>query len=92
MSAAQADAEKTADRILDFDLSAELNHGIVVSNLAYEVASELGLEQESRYELAVAGMLHDRQAEADRIHQRTRKGSSSDRGAKICAYAFYSGL
>ena len=45
MSAAQADAEKTADRILDFDLSAELNHGIVVSNLAYEVASELGLEQ-----------------------------------------------
>ena len=59
MSAAQADAEKTADRILDFDLSAELNHGIVVSNLAYAVASELGLEQESRYELAVAGMLHD---------------------------------
>ena len=59
MSAAQADAEKTADRILDFDLSAELNHGIVVSNLAYEVASELGLEQVSRYELAVAGMLHD---------------------------------
>ena len=87
MSAAQADAEKTADRILDFDLSAELNHGIVVSNLAYEVASELGLEQESCYELAVAGMLHD-----IRIHQRTRKGSSSDRGAKICAYAFYSGL
>ena len=42
MSAAQADAEKTADRILDFDLSAELNHGIVVSNLAYEGASELG--------------------------------------------------
>lgn len=59
MSAAQADAEKTADRILDFDLSAELNHGIVVSNLAYAVASELGLEQESCYELAVAGMLHD---------------------------------
>ena len=45
MSAAQADAEKTADRILDFDLSAELNHGIVVSNLAYEVASELGVEE-----------------------------------------------
>ena len=59
MSAAQADAEKTADRILDFDLSAELNHGIVVSNLAYAVASELGLEQEICYELAVAGMLHD---------------------------------
>ena len=34
-------------------------YGIVVSNLAYAVASELGLEQESCYELAVAGMLHD---------------------------------
>ena len=93
MSAAQADAEKTADRILDFDLSAELNHGIVVSNLAYEVASELGLEQESRYELAVAGMLHDiGKLKLTEYNQRTRKGSSSDRGAKICAYAFYSGL
>ena len=63
--------------------SAELNHGIVVSNLAYEVASELGLEQESRYELAVAGMLHDigKLKLTEYINGRER-GSSSDRGAK----------
>lgn len=54
--------EKTADtpeRILDFDLSAELNHGMRVSNLAYAVAKELGLDENECYELAIAGMLHD---------------------------------
>ena len=54
--------EKTADtpeRILDFDLSAELNHGMRVSNLAYAVAKELGLDESQCYELAIAGMLHD---------------------------------
>lgn len=54
--------KKTADtpeRILEFDLSAELNHGITVSNLAYAVAEELGLEESKCYELAIAGMLHD---------------------------------
>lgn len=59
MGAARADELKTSDRILDFDLSAELNHGIVVSNLAYAVASELGLDKDICYELAIAGMLHD---------------------------------
>ena len=54
-----AEEMKTSDRILDFDLSAELDHGIVVSNLAYEVASEMGLEESVCYELAIAGMLHD---------------------------------
>ena len=47
------------ERILDFDLSSELNHGIVVSNLAYDVAKALGLEERICYELAIAGMLHD---------------------------------
>ena len=54
--------EKTADtpeRILDFDLSAELNHGMRVSNLAYAVAKELGLDESQCYELAIAGILHD---------------------------------
>ncbi len=32
-------------QILEFDLSAELNHGIAVSNLAYAVAEELGLDE-----------------------------------------------
>lgn len=49
----------TAERILDFDLSAELNHGMVVSNLAYAVAEELELDEDMCYELAIAGMLHD---------------------------------
>lgn len=59
MGAAGAEELKTSDRILDFNLSAELNHGIVVSNLAYAVASELGLKESVCYELAIAGMLHD---------------------------------
>ena len=59
MGAAETETLKTSDRILDFDLSAELDHGIVVSNLAYEVASEMGLEESVCYELAIAGMLHD---------------------------------
>nr|WP_317349268.1 HD domain-containing phosphohydrolase [uncultured Blautia sp.] len=59
LGAARAEALKTSDRILDFDLSAELNHGIVVSNLAYAVASEMGLDEKVCYELALAGMLHD---------------------------------
>ena len=50
---------KSTDRILDFDLSAELNHGVVVSNLAYAVAVEMGLDEEFCYQMAIAGMLHD---------------------------------
>lgn len=49
----------TPERILEFDLSAELTHGMVVSNLAYAVAEEMGLEEDMCYELAIAGMLHD---------------------------------
>jgi putative nucleotidyltransferase with HDIG domain len=47
------------ERILEYDLSTELNHGVVVSNLAYEVAEEMGLGGHLCYELAIAGMLHD---------------------------------
>lgn len=47
------------ERLLEFDLASELHHGIMVSNLAYAVAREMGLEQEKCYELAIAGMLHD---------------------------------
>ena len=52
-------AAGTPERILDFDLSAELHHGVTVSNLAYDVARELGMEESKCYELAIAGMLHD---------------------------------
>ena len=55
----QAEIFKSGDRLLDFDLSEELNHGIVVSNLAYAVAAELGQDEECCYQMAIAGMLHD---------------------------------
>ena len=59
MSTAPRMKAGTPDRLLEFDLSAELKHGIAVSNLAYAVAGELGLPHEQCYELAEAGLLHD---------------------------------
>lgn len=59
MGAAHKTAKRSPDRILEFDLSSELNHGMRVSNLAYAVAVELGLDSAQCYELAIAGMLHD---------------------------------
>lgn len=47
------------ERILEFNLYAELNHGILVSNLAYQVAKEMGLPEDQCHELAIAGILHD---------------------------------
>ena len=55
----QAEIFKSGDRLLDFDLSEELNHGIAVSNLAYAVAAELGQDEEFCYQMAIAGMLQD---------------------------------
>ncbi|MFR5703600.1 MAG: hypothetical protein ACLUD0_18190 [Eubacterium ramulus] len=46
-STAKKEQLKYTGQILEFDLSAELNHGIVVSNLAYDVAKELGLGRRS---------------------------------------------
>lgn len=59
MGAARNLITRAPERILEFDLSSELNHGMRVSNLAYAVASEMGLEPDICYELAIAGMLHD---------------------------------
>ena len=59
LETAQSETVKSTDRILDFDLSAELNHGVVVSNLAYAVAVEMGLDEEFCYQMAIAGILHD---------------------------------
>ena len=59
LETAQSETVKSTDRILEFDLSAELNHGVVVSNLAYAVAAEMGLDKEFCYQMAIAGMLHD---------------------------------
>ena len=59
LETAQSEAVKSTDRILEFDLSAELNHGAVVSNLAYAVAAEMGQDEAFCYQMAIAGMLHD---------------------------------
>ena len=59
LETAQSETVKSTDRILEFDLSAELNHGVVVSNLAYAVAAEMGRDESFCYQMAIAGMLHD---------------------------------
>ena len=41
------------------DLRETISHGIIVSNLAYLVGRELELDEETCYDLAVAGSLHD---------------------------------
>ena len=47
------------DRILEVDLYSELKHGVAVSNLAYDVAEEMGLNRDMCYQMAIAGILHD---------------------------------
>ena len=59
LETAQSETVKSTDRILEFDLSAELNHGVVVSNLAYAVAAEMGKDEEFCCQMAIAGVLHD---------------------------------
>ena len=59
MDTVQKTAAGSQQRILEFDLASELHHGMLVSNLAYAVAEEMGLPHEQCYELAIAGMLHD---------------------------------
>jgi uncharacterized domain HDIG len=46
-------------KLIDFDISAEIKHGIHVSNLAYWISRELVLSEEDSYQMAIAGMLHD---------------------------------
>lgn len=45
--------------MLRYTLTEQLIHGMEVSNLAYDLAWELGYEKEICYELAKAGVLHD---------------------------------
>ena len=59
MNTVQKTAVGSQERILEFDLASELHHGMMVSNLAYALAEEMGLAHEQCYELAIAGMLHD---------------------------------
>ena len=59
MGAGRQKQDQAPERILQYDLSTELKHGIMVSNLAFAVAKELELPEGQCYELAIAGMLHD---------------------------------
>ena len=59
MEKLSSEQTETSDRVLEFHLSAELRHGIAVSNLACALSKELGLPHEQCYDLAIAGMLHD---------------------------------
>lgn len=45
--------------IVDYNLKEELEHGIYVSRLARATASEMGLDDNRVYEIALAGLLHD---------------------------------
>ena len=46
-------------KMLSFDLLSEIRHGVQVSNLAWAVGKEYGLEEDECYDLALAGMVHD---------------------------------
>ncbi|ROR25268.1 putative nucleotidyltransferase with HDIG domain [Mobilisporobacter senegalensis] len=52
------DVEEFED-IIKEDLTDAVDHGIVVSNLAYLLSQELGMDEEFCYDMAIAGMLHD---------------------------------
>ena len=43
MNTVQKTAVGSQERILEFDLASELHHGMMVSNLAYALAEEMGL-------------------------------------------------
>lgn len=51
--------EEEIEDIVKEDLDDAINHGIIVSNLAYLLSEELEMNQEFCYNIAVAGMLHD---------------------------------
>lgn len=51
--------EKKKYPIIQFNLSTELQHGMLVSNLAHEIAKRMGCSEEECYDIAVAGLLHD---------------------------------
>ena len=46
-------------KIVDYNLTEEIAHGIYVSRLAREVARELNMPKEEEDRIAIAGLLHD---------------------------------
>lgn len=52
------DERKVADTLVN-DFKDNIGHGICVSNLTYLTALEMGLDEDTCHELAVAGLVHD---------------------------------
>lgn len=46
-------------KIVDYNLTEELEHGVYVSCLVRELTKELELEEEAAYQLTLAGLVHD---------------------------------
>ena len=51
MNTVQKTAVGSQERILEFDLASELHHGMMVSNLAYALAEEMGCRMNSAMNL-----------------------------------------
>lgn len=47
------------DENTKFDIEEAIDHGVLVSNLAVNLARELGMDDEFCYDIAIAGILHD---------------------------------
>lgn len=55
--------------LLEFSMEEQLEHGRQVSNLAYEVGKEIGMDEEQLRSLAIAGFFHDiGKTEIEKIH------------------------
>ena len=76
--------------MLRYTLTEQLIHGMEVSNLAYDLARELGYEKEICYELAKAGVLHDIGKIV--LENYVRTGYARCRGDALCADPFHTGL
>lgn len=46
-------------KIVDYNLTEEISHGIYVSRLARDVTRTLGHDEKMQYDMALAGLLHD---------------------------------
>ena len=53
------DSDKDMGRIVNYNLTEELEHGIYVSCLARDIAKELALDDTIVYQIQIAGLLHD---------------------------------
>ena len=82
--------KKTGYNIIQFSLSKELQHGMMVSILAGELARKAGLSEEQCHELSIAGLLHDigKLEMAKYVYQK----AAYDRGDQVCKASSDTGI